>query len=118
MIDKLVETQVLLMAMRALLPLSASFTKEAAAALAKGDANAAPRGPWRMTEVHYVGDEGGIMCRMVPGEDDTAPATFISLTHLHFMANAPLAREIAAYQKHRIKKLKKLGAISMPLRDA
>jgi hypothetical protein len=38
----------------------------------------------------YLGDEGGIVCHMVP-------------------PSMPLAAEVLRYQKHRVKKLKKQG---------
>jgi hypothetical protein len=34
---------------------------------------------------------------------------FVSITQLRFASTAPLAREIAAYQKHRMKRLRRLG---------
>ena len=34
---------------------------------------------------------------------------FVSITHLTFDRRLPLAREIAAYQKHRIKRLRRSG---------
>ncbi|MDR3389428.1 MAG: hypothetical protein P4L92_20480, partial [Rudaea sp.] len=34
-------------------------------------------------------------------------ATFASITHLRFDARLPLARDIAAYQKHRVKRLRR-----------
>jgi hypothetical protein len=33
----------------------------------------------------------------------------VSITHLDFNAKLPLAREIAAYQKHRTKRLRRSG---------
>jgi hypothetical protein len=37
----------------------------------------------------------------------TEAAAFASLTHLQFDARLPLARDIAAYQKHRVKRLRR-----------
>jgi hypothetical protein len=37
----------------------------------------------------------------------TEAAAFVSLTHLWFDAHLPLARDIAAYQKHRVKRLRR-----------
>ena len=34
-------------------------------------------------------------------------AAFASITHLRFDARLPLAREIAAYQRHRVKRLRR-----------
>jgi hypothetical protein len=60
-----------------------------------------------VSEVYYHGDAGGIMCRIAP--PDGGPALFVSLTHLRVRPSSPLARPIAAYQKHRLKKLKQDG---------
>jgi hypothetical protein len=61
-----------------------------------------------IAEVQYAGDEGGIVCRIDFGLADTKELHFLSITHLSFDRNSPLSREIAAYQKHRIKKLRRL----------
>jgi hypothetical protein len=59
-----------------------------------------------VTWISYAGDEGGIMCRLDTGAD-TANAVFTSITHLRFDPRLPLAREIVAYQKHRVKRLRR-----------
>jgi hypothetical protein len=41
------------------------------------------------------------------GGPNTAVAHLVSITHLTFNRNIPLAREIEAYQRHRNKKLKR-----------
>jgi hypothetical protein len=55
------------------------------------------------------GDEGGIVCRLDFG-DEAKNAAFVSITHLRFDARLPLAREITAYQKHRVKRLQRRSA--------
>ena len=57
-------------------------------------------------DLSYAGDEGGIMCHM-SRSDETGSALVVSLTHLHVPRSMPLARAVADYQKHRVKKLKK-----------
>jgi hypothetical protein len=57
-------------------------------------------------DVIYSGDFGGIVCCLDIGGPDTKSAHLVSITHLIFNRNVPLAREIEAYQRHRIKKLK------------
>ena len=49
-----------------------------------------------------MGDEGGIVCRLDLGAAMQNEA-FVSITHLRFDPRLPLARESAAYQKHRVK---------------
>src|SRR5215218_4413525 len=64
----------------------------------------------QITGIHYVGDEGGILCRLAFGTKDADQAFFVSITHLTFDRRLPLAREIAAYQKHRIKRIRRSSA--------
>jgi hypothetical protein len=57
-------------------------------------------------DLSYAGDEGGIMCHM-SRSDETGKALVISLTYIRVSRSMPLARAVADYQKHRVKKLKK-----------
>jgi hypothetical protein len=60
-----------------------------------------------VSNLSYAGDEGGIICHIVP--PDEQQALFISLTHVRVPRTVPLAAAIVDYQKHRVKKLKKQG---------
>jgi hypothetical protein len=60
-------------------------------------------------DISYAGDEGGIVCHLESG--DQGEVLVVSLTHLHVPATVPVAAEVAAYRKRRIKKLKKLGRV-------
>jgi hypothetical protein len=55
----------------------------------------------------YAGDQGGIVCHIVPPEKQEV--LVVSLTQVHVPRAMPLAAAIADYQKHRVKKLKKQG---------
>ena len=59
-------------------------------------------------DLSYAGDEGGIMCHMARPEE-TGTALVVSLTYVRVPRSMPLARAVAGYQKHRVKKLKKQG---------
>ena len=59
-------------------------------------------------DLSYAGDEGGIMCHMSRSEE-TGRALVVSLTYVRVPRSMPLARAVADYQKHRVKKLKKQG---------
>ena len=59
-------------------------------------------------DLSYAGDEGGIMCHL-SRSDETGQALVVSLTHVRVSWTMPFAAAIAAYQKHRVKKLKKQG---------
>jgi hypothetical protein len=55
--------------------------------------------------VSYLGDMGGIACHVRPEDADSV--IVVSLTHVRVPRTAPFAAEVLAYQRHRIKKLKK-----------
>ena len=59
-----------------------------------------------VTWISYAGDERGIMCR-VEADMANAAAVVASITHLRFDPRLPLSREITAYQKHRVKRLRR-----------
>lgn len=62
-----------------------------------------------VTWASYSGDEGGIVCKLDFGHNEEgAKGFFVSITHLIVDRKAPLAREIAAYQKHRGKRLRQV----------
>ena len=47
------------------------------------------------------------MCQRDFASEDGREVFFASITHLTFDRRLPLAREIAAYQKHRIKRIRR-----------
>ncbi len=59
-----------------------------------------------MSDVSYLGDEGGIVCHVQP--EDAESVIVVSLTHVRVPRTFPLATAVLDYQKHRVKKLKKL----------
>jgi hypothetical protein len=58
-----------------------------------------------VSDVSYAGDEGGIMCHIV--SSSKKEGLVVSLTYARVSRSMPLARAVADYQKHRVKKLKK-----------
>ena len=58
-----------------------------------------------VSDVSYLGDEGGIVCHIQPGEADNV--IIVSLTHVRVPRAFLLATAVLDYQKHRVKKLKK-----------
>lgn len=93
----------LLQRLNAALPIAARVTPELQTTLREQKGIDVPAS-CAVTWVSYSGDEGGIMCRLDIGAE-TTNAVFTSITHLRFDPRQPLAREIVAYQKHRVKKL-------------
>jgi hypothetical protein len=108
MIDNPKQVADLLSKLEAALPLSAMVTPRLAAILRQQSPGASIPKQCQVTWVSNAGDEGGIVCKLsVEGEADNKKLEFFtSITHLDFDRRLPLAREIAAYQKHRVKKLR------------
>ena len=99
-------TERLLARLKAALPIPARLTPELQASIRAENAGTAIPANCDVTWVSYMGDEGGIVCKLDLGPDVEKDA-FTSITHLRFDARLPLAREIAAYQKHRVKRLER-----------
>ena len=89
----------------AALPLSATVSPSMLTQLQEQapDLALAPR--CQITWIHYAGDEGGIVCKLDFGTEDDRAVLVVSITYLTFDRRLPLAREIAADQKHRVKRL-------------
>ena len=105
MIDDPIKTEHLLERLKAQLPFNAILRPSLLATLRM---QTEPRDwPTRgaVAELHYAGDEGGIMCAVTFDAADARLHT--PITHLQFDRRMPLAREITAYQKHRIKRLRR-----------
>lgn len=110
MIDNPAQLGPLIAKLEAALPLPATTSPPLLAVLKKqGVGTRLPR-QCQITAIHYAGDEGGIVCRLDFGQEDAEQAFVVSITHLSFERRLPLSREIAAYQKHRIKRLRRGNA--------
>ena len=110
MIDNPEQVERLLAKLQAALPVPARLTPEAAAAIQAQNAAAGKIPPvGSITWVSYAGDEGGIMCKLEFGHE-TEASVFTSITHLRFDPRLPLAREITAYQKRRVRRLQRQGS--------
>jgi hypothetical protein len=68
----------------------------------------------KVTDVFYTGDEGGVMCHVIFDEEEKEQMFLVSITHLAFDRRLSIAREIAAYQKHRIKRLRRENTTDAP----
>jgi hypothetical protein len=60
-----------------------------------------------VSDLSYAGDEGGIVCHIVP--PDKQEALVVSLTQVRVPGSMSLAAAVADYHNHRVKKLKKQG---------
>ncbi len=106
MIDNPTNTMAMLDKLTKALPFPARLTPELQASLRGQNLGGAIPTTCQVILLHYMGDEGGILCKLDLGPDVENEA-FVSITHLRFDARLPLAREITAYQKHRIKHLRR-----------
>lgn len=105
MIDHPETVERLMAKLNQMLPIPARITPELQASL-RGQTGGAVPARCAITWISYMGDEGGIVCKLDLGEN-VAKQAFTSITHLRFDPRLPLAREITAYQKHRVKHLRR-----------
>jgi hypothetical protein len=105
LIDHLETVERLVAKLNAVLPIPARITPELQTSLCRQTGGTVPA-QCAVTWITYMGDEGGIVCKLDIGSD-AAKEAFTSITHLRFDPRLPLAREITAYQKHRVKRLRR-----------
>jgi hypothetical protein len=104
MIDDPTQVTALMQKMKAHLPIPAQATNALVRSLRASAVNIASKRRMQIEKVMYLGDEGGIGCKLkVPGQEDTA--VVVSLTHLRLPSTHPLAPDVRAYQIARTKKL-------------
>jgi hypothetical protein len=96
------------------LPLSALATSALMAILREQSSMANITLGWKVTKVIYAGAEGGVICHLALDEEDKEEVFLVSIIHLAFDRRLPVARKIAAYQKHRIKHLRRDGSTDAP----
>jgi hypothetical protein len=109
MIDNPDQVERLMAKMKESLPLFARVSHEVAAVISEQSPAADPPRGYPITRVDYAGDEGGIVCKVELGPENNDKAVFASITHLRFSQAGPIGRQIAAYQKHRIKRLRRVA---------
>lgn len=108
MIDHPDQVDRLLTRLREVLPMAARLTPRLLASLREQNPGLSPAAACQIIRIDYAGDEGGIVCHLArEGDDQSGNLVVTSITHLHFDPRHPLTREIATYQKHRIKRLKR-----------
>jgi hypothetical protein len=110
MIDNPEQVERLVAKMKESLPLYATVTPEVAAVIREHSPAADLLRWYPITRVDYAGDEGGIVCKVELGPENDERALFASITHLRFGQVGSIAAQIAAYQKHRVKRLRRIGS--------
>jgi len=111
MIDNPDQVEHLLQRLQNALPLPAFGNPSLIASLRKRSSTTKITPPCTVTRIDYAGDEGGIMCHLVFDEEAGPEIFVVSITHLTFDPRLPGAREVAAYQKHRIKRIRRNQAL-------
>jgi hypothetical protein len=109
MIDDPDKTTHLIERLRGCLPFAATLSPPLVATVRKHFA--VQHVPLRcdVIQLHYAGDAGGIICGLALDVDTGGEVLVASITHLLVDRRMPLAREVATYQKHRVKKLRSQG---------
>ena len=110
MIDNQDQTERLLRKLTEVLPLSALATPALMANLRGRSSAAKITLNCKVIKVFYLGDEGGITCQVTFDEEGKEEVFLVSITHLAFDRRLAIAREIVAYQKHRIKRIRRGSA--------
>ena len=105
MLDNPEKTAHLLASLKAAVPFEVELPPMVVKQLQADKVAAAHQTRQTVSDLSYLGDEGGIMCHIVPPGDEAA--IIISLTHVRVFRSMPLAASILNYQKHRVKKIKK-----------
>jgi hypothetical protein len=105
MLDRPEKTEALLDAMEQALPFEVGLMPELIAGLGRQQRSVAVKPVETVTDISYAGDAGGNMCHITPSDADSM--VVVSLTHVRVPRTPPFAAAALAYQKHRVKKLKK-----------
>jgi hypothetical protein len=113
MIDDYAQAMELMQKMEEQLPIPVRLDS-AVARMLQGKGLITTRGQeFEIKRVFYLGDEGGIMCDVTPAKD-AREAVVVSLTHLLVPAQHPLAQEIRAYQRERVRRIAQSGGSAKP----
>jgi hypothetical protein len=107
MLDDPEQTERLLAALKATLPFEAQISPEALQQLRGRDGGSVWTARQTVRAVSYLGDMGGIACHLQPPE--AQEVAVISLTHIRVPPSLPVAAQVARYQKHRLKTLRRQG---------
>ncbi|MHB8101090.1 MAG: hypothetical protein ACYDEF_02690 [Methanosarcina sp.] len=97
-------SETLIEEMKQYLPIPARFTEDSYQYLKQKEIYTDSNREINISNVFYSGDTGGIICTI---EGDEKEVLIISLTHLIIKPDHPLSDKIVAYQKKRIKRLRR-----------
>ena len=114
MIDNQDQVERLLRRLTDVLPVAALATPALVADLRERSSAAKITWHCKVTDIFYAGDEGGVMCHVIFDQEEKEQVFLVSITHLAFDRRLPIAREIASYQKHRIKRIRRENNTDAP----
>jgi hypothetical protein len=111
MIDNRDHVDRLLDKLKKSLPIPARVPPDLMASLRRQNPDAKITADCEVAKVFYSGDKGGVLCHVrFDKEEEKKEVFLVSLTYLAFDPRLPVAHDIAAYQKHRIKRLRRDAA--------
>jgi hypothetical protein len=105
MLDNPEKTRELMASLQAAVPFEVAPTIDLIEHLARQQKPVIVKPTETVSEVFYLGDMGGISCRIQSADSENA--VIVSLTHVRVPRDLPFARAVLDYQKHRVKRLKK-----------
>ena len=108
MIDDPLQVSLLELVFKDAVPIQARLSGRLQAVLAKNSLQVARATECTIEEITYAGDEGGFMCVLRPTAADAKQRIVSAITLLVFDPRHPLTREMATYQRRRVKRLKRL----------
>ena len=114
MIDNQDQVKRLLRRLTDVLPLAALATPALMADLRERSSAAKITAHCQVTNIFYAGDEGGVICHVIFDLEEKEQVFLVSITHLAFDRRLPIVREIASYQKHRIKRIRRENPTDAP----
>lgn len=92
--------------LEAALPIPTRVTPELQSTIRRGEASFVESATCNIKSLFDMGEEGGIVCELDLRMPDKEVA-LVSITHLRFDARLPLYRDITAYQKRRLKQIRR-----------
>jgi len=111
MIDDMDRVEILMEKLNAALPFPARVPPALMSQLRPRSATGGGAADCMVKSIFYMGDGGGIMCGVALDDAKQEEAIVVSITQLAFDRRLPAARDIASYQKNRIKRIRRANAL-------
>jgi hypothetical protein len=105
MIDNPEQVTALMQKLKMHLPIPVKATDALISTMRTSSINLSPQTGIEITDVIYMGDEGGICCTLKVMDQKKIVLVVVSLTHLRLLNTDPLSSDVRAYQISRTKKL-------------